>query len=344
MSQLTGKPVRLQYMRWDEHGWDNYGPVHLMDVRGGVDAKGNIAGIDFTVFTHGGVYDVVVQQATGTPVKEPALAAAEHWGVLGSQYTLPTQRVTVKSLPVLNNYFKTGALRSPSGPQEAFAYEQMIDELAYAAKMDPYLFRVQNIRTAVDPALPWFNGDRWLGVLNAAAQAAKWQPRVAAANLSDATVVTGRGIAITPHSRATSGVVAEIEVNKKTGKILVKHLYVSQDSGLAISPSLMENQMVGGSIQAVSRALHEEVTFDKRQVTSLDWIGYPVLRFKDAPNVTPIVVQRLDKVSTGSGEIPMATTVAAVANAFFDATGVRLRQAPMTPGRVRAVLKAAGVS
>jgi len=344
MSQLAGKPVRLQYMRWDEHGWDNYGPADMMDIRGGVDVKGNIVGIDFTVFTHGGVYDVVVQQVNGTKVTEPVVTTAEHWGVVGSQYTLPTQRVTVKSLPVLNNYFKTGALRSPQGPQQAFGYEQMIDELAYAAKMDPYLFRAQNIRTTQDPLLPWFNGDRWLGVLNAAAQAAKWQPQVAASTLSDATVVGGRGIAITPHSRALSGVVAEIEVNKKTGKIVVKHLYVSQDSGLAISPSLIENQMIGGVIQATSRALHEEVTFDKSRVTALDWVTYPVLRFKDSPNVTATVVQRLDKVSTGSGEIPMATTAAAIANAFFDATGVRIRQAPMTPGRVRAVLKAAGVA
>jgi CO/xanthine dehydrogenase Mo-binding subunit len=244
---------------------------------------------------------------------------------------------------VLNNYFKTGALRSPQGPQQAFGYEQMIDELAYAAKMDPYQFRVQNIRTTQDPALPWFNGDRWLGVLNAAAQAAGWQPRVAAANLSSETVVSGRGIAITPHSRATSGVVAEIEVNKKTGKISVTHVYVSQDSGLAISPALMENQMVGAVIQGVSRALLEEVTFDKQRVTAVDWVSYPVLRFKDSPNVTPLVVQRLDKVSTGSGEIPLATTGAAIANAFFDATGVRIRRAPMTPGRVRAVLKAAGM-
>ncbi len=159
MSQLAGKPVRLQYMRWDEHGWDNYGPADLMDIRGGVDAAGKIAGIDFTVFTHGGVYDLIAQQSTGAQVREPALTSAEHWGVLGSQYTLPTQRVTVKSLPALNNYFKTGALRSPQGPQQAFGYEQMIDELAYAAKMDPYQFRVKNIRTTQDPALPWFNGE-----------------------------------------------------------------------------------------------------------------------------------------------------------------------------------------
>jgi nicotinate dehydrogenase subunit B len=344
MSQLVGKPVRLQYMRWDEHGWDNYGPADLMDIRGGVDADGKIAGIDFTVFTHGGVFDVITQQSTGVKINEPALTSAEHWGVLGSQYTLPTQRVTVKSLPVLNNYFKTGALRSPQGPQQAFGYEQMIDELAYAGGMDPYQFRVLNIRTAQDPLLPWFNGDRWLGVLNAAANAAGWQPRVAASSLSKDALVTGRGIAITPHSRATSGVVAEIEVDKKTGKIRVKHVYVSQDSGLAISPSLMENQMIGAVVQGVSRALHEEVTFDKQRVTAVDWVSYPVLRFKDAPNVTPIVVQRLDKVSTGSGEIPLATTGAAIANAFFDATGVRIRRAPMTPGRVRTTLKAAGVA
>ena len=100
--------------------------------------------------------------------------------------------------------------------------------------------------------------------------------------------------------------------------------------------------MIGASVQAASRALHEEVTFDKARVTSHDWVSYPVLRFKDSPNVTPIVVQRLDKVSTGSGEIPLATTVVAIANAFFDATGVRIREAPMTPPRVRGVLKAAG--
>jgi nicotinate dehydrogenase subunit B len=343
MSQLAGKPVRLQYMRWDEHGWDNYGPPHLMDIRGGVDAKGNIVGIDFTTFNHGGSYDVVVRQSTGNPVAEPGIASVEHWGVLGSQYNLPTQRVTVKSLPVLNNYFKTGALRAPLGPQEAFGYEQMIDELAYAANMDPYLFRVQNIRTTIDPDLPWFNGDRWLGSLNAAAQAANWQPRVANSVKQTGNVVTGRGISITTHSWSTSGVVAEIEVNKKTGKIVTKHLYISQDAGLTVNPALVENQLMGGAIQGVSKALHEEVTFDKRRVTSLDWVGYPVLRFKDSPNVTSVVVQRTDKRSGGSGEVPMPTTVAAIANAFFDATGVRIRQAPMTPGRVRAVLKAAGV-
>jgi CO/xanthine dehydrogenase Mo-binding subunit len=344
MSQLAGKPVRLQYMRWDEHGWDNYGPPHLVDVRGGIDAKGNIVGIDYTTFNHSGSYDVVVRQATGTPVAEPGLATVEHWGVLGSQYNLPTQRVTVKTLPVMNNYFKTGALRAPEGPQDAFAYEQLIDELAYAANMDPYLFRVQNITKLNDPNLPWFYTDRWLGSLNAAAKAANWQPRVANSVKQTGNVVVGRGISITTHSWSTSGVVAEIEVNKKTGKIVAKHLYISQDAGLTVNPALVENQLIGGAMQGVSKALLEEVTFDKSRVTSLDWVTYPVLRFKDHPNVTAIVVQRTDQRSGGSGEVPMPTTIAAIANAFFDATGVRIRQAPLTPGRVRAVLKAAGVA
>ena len=155
MSQLAGKPVRLQYMRWDEHGWDFYGPPQMMDIRGGVDAKGNIAGIDYTAFTFGSTSsDLVTAQVTETPIAAPTAGSVEHWGVIGSMYNLPTQRVTVKNVPALNNQFRTSFLRAPLGPQANFAYEQMIDELAYAAKMDPYQFRVQNVATRDKPAAP----------------------------------------------------------------------------------------------------------------------------------------------------------------------------------------------
>ncbi|HEY4348707.1 MAG TPA: molybdopterin cofactor-binding domain-containing protein, partial [Gaiellaceae bacterium] len=163
-------------------------------------------------------------------------------------------------------------------------------------------------------------------------------------NLSKENIVTGRGIANSHHGGAYAAVVADIQVNKKTGKILVTHLYAAQDSGFAVNSNLIYNQMIGNVIQGTSRALWEEVTFNKNQVTSIDWVSYPILRFKDAPKVTNVLVQRTDQPSLGSGEPVTCPVIGAVANAFFDATGTRMHEAPLTPGRVRATLKAAGIS
>jgi nicotinate dehydrogenase subunit B len=126
--------------------------------------------------------------------------------------------------------------------------------------------------------------------------------------------------------------------------VVVKHIYAVQDQGLAINPGLLENQIVGGVIMATSRVLQEQTQFNTSHVTSRDWVTYPILRFKDAPKVTPIVIDRKDQLSKRAGEIPLSSTASAIANAFFDATGVRIREAPMIPGRVRGVLKAAGVA
>jgi len=343
MSQAVGKPVRVQFMRWDEHGWDFYGTPQLMDIRGGLDASGKITGIDYTAFTFGYYTTHLVQQQTGKPVAPPTPGGVEHWGVIGSMYNLPAQRVTTKNVPLLNNQFRTSFLRAPLGPQTNFGYEQFIDELAYAAGMDPLEFRIKNVATANNPTFPWYFTDRWLGVLQAAAQGANWKPRVAASNLSKETVVRGRGISATPHSWTTAAVVSEIEVNKKTGKIVVAHLSIAMDAGLSINPALVENQMVGGALQGVSKTLHEQVSFDRKRVTSLDWVTHPILRFKDSPKVTATVVQRPDKVPGGVGETGTPPVPASIANAFFDATGVRLRESPMTPARVRGALQAAGV-
>jgi CO/xanthine dehydrogenase Mo-binding subunit len=198
--------------------------------------------------------------------------------------------------------------------------------------MDPVEFRRRNI-----------SDDMWLMALNAAAQASGWQPRIAASSVSSDVVVTGRGIGLGSHgSGARSATVADIEVNRKTGKITVKHLYNGIDAGLVVNPEGTESQMTGMSVMGVSRALHEQVTFNTKRVTSLDWVTYPILRFADAPKVTNLVPQRKDRLPTGVGEPPITPVPAAIANAFFDATGVRIRQAPMTPAVVRGVLKAAG--
>jgi nicotinate dehydrogenase subunit B len=168
---------------------------------------------------------------------------------------------------------------------------------------------------------------------------------VAGSNLdTKSTVVSGRGIANSHHGGAYAAVVADIQVNKQTGKIVVKHLYAAQDSGFAVNPNLIYNQMVGNLIQGTSRALWEEVTFNKNNVTSVDWVTYPILRFVDAPQVTTVLVQRTDQPSLGSGEPVTCPVIGAIANAFFDATGTRLHEAPFTPGRVRGTLKAAGIA
>ena len=150
----------------------------------------------------------------------------------------------------------------------------------------------------------------------------------------------GRGIALGTHIVSYGAAVADIEVNLETGEIRVTHLHGALDAGLVVNPALVENQIEGMLVQATSRALIEEVRFTQTGVTSLDWRTYPVLRFADHPEVTPVVVQQLNERSTGAGEEVMGAAVGAIANAFFDATGARMREYPMTPERVRAVLKA----
>jgi CO/xanthine dehydrogenase Mo-binding subunit len=214
--------------------------------------------------------------------------------------------------------------------------------------MDPVAFRIQNIVQGNDMTRGQTK-DQLLAVLNAVTRAANWQPKVAASNLSSENVVKGRGVAWanvdSPKTYAQTASIADIEVNKKTGKITVKHVYQAASAGLAVSIDGIENQIVGGTTQILSRLLTEQYRYSKTRVESTDFVTYPVMRFKDAPKVTPIVLQwSSNPLTAGVGEPIAVSPAAAVANAFFDATGVRLRTAPFTPARVRAALKAAGVA
>ena len=203
-----------------------------------------------------------------------------------------------------------------------------MDEWAFRLGIDPYEFRRRNIAD-----------ERWLGVLDAAAKAAGWTaPRKAAASLSGANRVTGRGIGLGTHLQSWGGAVADIEVDKQAGRVRVKHLYGAIDAGLVVNPGNVEAQITGQLVQTASRMLFEEVTFTPEGVTSLDWSSYPVIRFEDCPEVTPVIVQRLNEKSLGAGEEVMAAAAAAIANAFFDATGVRMHEFPLSPTRVKAVL------
>jgi CO/xanthine dehydrogenase Mo-binding subunit len=330
LSQLAQKPVRLQFMRWDEQGWDNYGPAHVGEVRAATDAQGKLVAYEYQGWQHNwsGV-ETSAQLAFGMPPTEWPAGAVQGVNALncGGMYAIPNVRLVNHQLPG-KDYLKGAWLRSPLDLSFSFASEQTLDQLAYLANLDPYEFRQRNISDA-----------RWRGALDAVAQAARWTPRKAASRLSDAKVVSGRGIGVGTHLASYGAAIAEIEINKETGHVVAKHLYAAIDAGLVVNPGFVENQISGQLVQTASRMFKEEVTFSTTGVTSLDWNSYPILRFEECPEVTPVVVQRLDQRSTGAGEEVMAAAAGAIANAFFDATGVRMREYPLTPNRVLAALR-----
>jgi len=246
---------------------------------------------------------------------------------LGGMYDAPNRKLVNHHVDGLD-YLKGAWLRSPLDLSFAFISEQAIDDLAWQLGMDPWQFRQQNISEY-----------HWLGVLNAAAEAANWQTRRAnTGNDSRGTTVRGRGIGVGTHLASWGGAVADIEVNTQTGEVNILHLYGAIDAGLVVNTANVENQIIGQLVQTASRMLLEEITFDDTGVTSLDWSTYPIIRFDRCPAVTPVIVQRLDQPSSGAGEEVMAAAAAAIANAFFDATGRRMTMYPFTRERVLAAL------
>jgi CO/xanthine dehydrogenase Mo-binding subunit len=331
LSQAAGKPVRLQFMRWDEHGWDNYGPAHVGEVRACADANGKMVAYEYHGWQHNwSLVETSEQLALGRAAAEWPTSTAQGVSAanVGNVYATPNLRITNHTIP--GTAFLKGAwLRSPLDLSVSFASEQTIDQLAYLLELDPVEFRRRNI---TDP--------RWMGVLDAATKAANWTPRRAWSNKSTDKIVTGRGVGLGTHLVSYGGAVAEIEVNTETGKVVAKHMYGAIDAGLTVNPAFVENQISGQLVQTCSRMFYEEVTFNARGVKSLDWSTYPILRFEECPQVTPVVVQRLDQRPSGAGEEVMAAAAGAIANAFFDATGVRMREYPLTPERVLAALNA----
>jgi CO/xanthine dehydrogenase Mo-binding subunit len=372
MSQMIGKPVRVQWMRWDSHGHTPHGPPNVAEIRAGLNAQGKIVAYEYTSYMSGNLNptDGSVQVGLVVPTNPTGASGGSTRGApdmrgitsqngpsggariesfsSGDQYfpNIPNRRLVGKTHPTL---FKVCPLRAPNCIQPGWASESMIDELAHAANMDAYLFRKAH---TTHPG--------WLGVLDAVATASNWQPRVSASKLSNERFVTGRGISIAGENHQNddvySGVVAEVEVDRKTGKIVVKRLSGAQDSGFIVNPGLVENQVTGMLIRGASRTIFEEVVFSKNRITSSDWVSYPTLRFKESPTVTAIAIGHTDEIADltntnsgyvgpkyrGAGESLEAAVPAAIGNAFFDATGVRMRQIPLTAAKVRNALATAG--
>jgi CO/xanthine dehydrogenase Mo-binding subunit len=245
----------------------------------------------------------------------------------GGMYRIPNRRLVNHWLDGLA-FLKGAWLRSPLDLSFSFASEQAIDELAWQLGRDPVQFRRDNL---VD--------ERWLGVLDAVTLAARWTPgRAGSSGRAEGRWRSGRGVGLGTHLISHGAAVADLDVNLDSGVVRIRHLYGALDAGAVVNPGIVEAQITGQLVQTASRLLKEEVTFDTVRVTSLDWASYPILRFEECPEVTAVVVQRMDQRSTGAGEETMAAAAAAIANAFFDATGRRMERYPLTPERVLAAL------
>ena len=329
MSSLAGSPVRVQFMRWDEHGWDTYGPAHIGKAKVSADSDGKLLSYEYEGWQHHwSLIETSEQTAKGTPAAEwpPFPAQQINPLTLGGMYDIPNRYLLNHHVPGLD-YLKGAWLRSPVDLSFAFVSEQVIDDLAFKLGMDAREFRRQNI-----------SNYHWLDVLNGAAEAARWESRPIGINAGTEGIVRGRGIGVGTHLASYGGAVADLEVNTATGEVRILHLYGAIDAGLVVNTSNVENQIIGQLVQTASRMLYEEVTFNQTGVTSLDWNSYPIMRFEQCSEITPIIVQRLDEAPSGAGEEVMAAAAAAIANAFFDATGKRMTMYPFTQERVMAAL------
>jgi CO/xanthine dehydrogenase Mo-binding subunit len=358
MSQAVGRPVRVQLSRQDEMAWENYGFAYLIEQRVALDRRGSIVAWDCESWnaalggrpgyeTPGNVISgslLGFAPAPFTPRAAPPPPTAFNNGsnaapsyVAGCVGAACGGTGTVKSERVLTHTirspFFTGPLRSPSRLQNTFAHESFMDELAARVGADPVEFRLRHLRDK-----------RLIEVVKAAASAARWETRPSPRSARPAEGrATGRGIACVLYEgdNGYCALVAEVDVDQSTGRIVVSRLVASQDCGPISSPDGMRNQIEGGALQGLSRALGEAVTWDGRKVTSIDWQTYRSLTLgADVPAVESVLINRPDEETMGAGETTITLTAAAVGNAVFDATGARLREVPFTPERVRAALAA----
>ncbi len=330
LSRAVGKPVRVQWMREDEHGWDPKGPPQLLDLAGTINPDGKI--VEWRV-------DMWVPEATRGLPNVPLLApvAAGIGQTPGLSTGLLTQNAetgydapaTVTIHWLKDAPLRPSNIRAPGKVANSLAVEGFVDELAAAVRLDPLEMRQRSLS---DP--------RGLEVLKRAAAMMNWQPRPSPAPAAGGAVARGRGIAYVHYKQQENYVAMgmEVAVDRSSGKVSVERVVCAHDCGQMINPDGVKAQVEGCIIQTLSRALYEEVKFDKSRVTSTDWLSYPIMRFKEVPKLDIALIDRPSEPPLGAGEAATAPVAAALANAIFDATGARLRTAPFTPERVKAAL------
>lgn len=338
LSEATGMPVRLQTMRHDGHGWDPKGPPSIHRMRAALDKDGTVIG--YEVISKG-FSRTDVAPAEGDPAATlagmltgTALKPAPAFGTPSESYGFANKRLGWETIPPFlpgPSPLRTSHLRDPVGPQIHFASESFIDEIATATGEDPVAFRLKYLK---DP--------RAAAAIKAAADKAGWKTGPAGARRTvKGDTATGLGIAYGGRSGTTVAAVAEVEVNKSTGRIWVRRMTVAHDCGLIVNPGGLKLCIEGNVLQGISRATLEEVTFDTARVTSTDWNTYPILDIQDAPEAVDVVLlNHTEAEPSGAGEGTIRVIAGAIGNAIFEATGVRLRQAPLNGSRFKAMVQA----
>ena len=328
LSRAVGRPVRVQLTREQEHAWEPKGTAQLMDVNGGLNADGSVAGYDFATRYPSNGAPTLALLLTGTIPHTPAIFE------MGDRTAIPPYdyenlRVVANDMPPI---VRASWLRGVSALPNTFAHESWIDECADEAGVDPIAYRLRYLK---DP--------RAIDLVNAVAERAGWKPRpVREEPKAEGDIVRGRGFAyaLYVHSKfpgygaAWSAWIADVAVNKATGDVSVTRVVAGQDSGLMINPDGVRHQIHGNVIQSTSRALMEEVSFDRTSVTAREWGAYPIIKFPEVPEIDVLMLPRQDQPPLGVGEFASVPSAAAIANAIYDATGVRFRELPFTPERI----------
>jgi CO/xanthine dehydrogenase Mo-binding subunit len=349
LSRAVGKPVRVQWSRADENGWEALKAARISECSGGLDASGKVVAWDARTFglsgysrpeyhepKHGGEPgSLVTAQLAGwdKPGLEEGFSGAA--GNFEPVYEdLPNKRVVFTYLGPTSHRqgplrLRVGSMRGVGSPDNIFVAECFMDELAAAVGEDAIQFRLKHSPRA-----------RGQAVLKAAAELAKWETRPSHSKPTAGDIAYGRGVALLGSDTDTNVAgIFEVEVNKKTGVVHVRRVTIAQDSGLVVNPGAVRNQIEGGIVQSISRALKEEVSFDRSRITSLDWASYPIITFNEIPDAIDIVLlDRSDLPPMRVGEPASESVWPGVANAVYDAIGIRLRQLPLTPARVLAGL------
>ena len=352
LAHELGRPVRVQWSRAEETAWDTKGPAYAIKMRGALDASGRLIALDYDAraadHNHLGYNEpdtVLIAQLTGQRKQEPARGRASY---STDSYVIANRRSSGSVIPLplaWETPVRMGNLRDPDGPQVAFAIESFVDELAAAVSADPVEYRLQLLTDTTDDS--GFKRVRSIACVKAAAEKFGWDRRSSPKPRATGNVVTGRGIAYAYRSQTVVAEIAEVEVNRTTGRIWVKRLVCAHDCGLVVNPVALTRTIENGILHGVSRSLYEEASFDGEKVTGVDWITSPTLTHADIPEQIDVVLvngdpnpNRPDLPHYGAGETMLKPTMAAIANAVFDATGVRLRRVPFRAARVQSALKA----
>jgi CO/xanthine dehydrogenase Mo-binding subunit len=335
LAQAVGRPVRLQYMREQGTAWDPKGPASIHRARAAIDQDGNVVAYDFVskgfsridvMMNESNPADTLAGQFLGVPLR-----VNDGFGVPAEAYVFEHKRSAWETIPPLlerASPLRSAHLRDPVGPQIHFASESFIDEVAAAINLDPIEFRLRHIK---DP--------RDIAVIKAAAEKAKWETRVSPRRDQRGATASGRGIAYCQRNGTRVAVIAEVDINRTTGKIWARKFTVAHDCGQIINPDGLKLCIEGNIVQGVSRTLWEEVQFDKKMVTTVDWVTYPILDITEAPeSIESVLINHPELPPSGAGEPSIRPVAAAIANAIFDATGVRIRRVPFSPDRVKAAL------